>query len=426
MADNGARLISAVHLATQKLSSAESVEETLQEVLELCVQAADAFGGTIYIHDAVNRRLEFRHVVPASVREKLPVKDIADDFGIAGKVFQTHEAVITFAEQQSAPGSAGGTLVTDRVDIEAATEVTVRSMLTAPLMVAGMEPIGVVQVINKRDGDFTQQDLEVVETVGSVSAMAYLNLLLREQVSRAASLMGMGKVSHDIGNLAAALHSSLMLVEPALEGLEGESSVVEEALGDLRESIDRIVGYSRLISDLSAGRAIRPTLAPGNFARCVEDAASYLETEARRSGVALNYEISEAAESLFDPQFIFRIVQNLVGNAIKAVRESVPQEELEKGEGTVYGSVTVRCFSHDGMRVIEVQDTGPGMPEAVVQRILRGNATSQWASSGGSGWGTKIVLELTSALGGTLEIESKVGAGATFRVLLPSQVVTEQ
>ena len=433
MSEREPRLISAVHLATQKLSSATSVDDTLKEVLQLCVDAAGADGGTIYIHDPAARRLKFRHVLPEAIREKLPFTDIADDFGIAGEVFGSCKASVT--SQAKAPTREGNG--SSRAEIEEATQVFIQNMLTAPLMVAGMEPIGVVQLINKRDGDFDQQDLEVIETVGAVSAMAYINSTLREQASRAASLMGMGKVSHDIGNLASALHSNLLFLEPMLQGLQEHedaspeiksyADLIHVAFNDLKESIDRIVGYSRLISDISAGRQVRPVKKPGRIAQAVADAAAYLEPEARRNGVAIRYEIEDDHELCdFDPQFVFRIVQNLVGNAIKAVRESLPQEWLDKGynadDPPVYGEVWVRCKCIGDRYRIEVTDSGPGMPQEVVRRILAGNAISQWSSSGGSGWGTKIVLELANALGGEMDIVSEAGSGATFSVSLPREL----
>jgi signal transduction histidine kinase len=390
-------------------------------VLSLCVEAVDAEGGTIYLHDPTRSKLQFRHVLPSEVAAKLQATEIDDDFGVAGQAFQTRSVVITTPSVDSEPEA--------RAEIERATNVRIRTMLTAPLMVAGTEPIGVVQLINKRNGTFNQQDLAVIETVGAVSAMAYTNSALREQANRAASLMGMGKVSHDIGNLAAALLSSLMLVEPAIQAIESEGSASKEledyaahlrdSFTDLKESIDRIVGYSRLISDISAGRPVRPTLRAGNFPQTVLDAASYLEPEARRSGVRLVYDVDPNCQPrLFDTQFVFRIVQNLVGNAIKAVKESAPVDEREDAE---FGTVWVRCSPNGTGYVLEVQDSGPGLREDTVRRILAGNATSQWETSGGSGWGTKIVLELASALGGHLDIASTPGEGATFRVSIPSE-----
>lgn len=402
------RLIEAVYHSTHKLAATTSVEETLHEVLRLCVEAVDASGGTIYIHDPVANRLRFRHVLPEEVAEKLPLRDIPDDFGIAGAVFQSRKAII-------GPAASSG----DRSAIEAATGFVVEEALTAPLMVEGMEPLGVVQLLNRRDADFDESDLQVIETVSAVSALAYINSLLAEQASRMASLEAMGKVSHDIGNLAASLHSHVLLLAPAIEEITigaDTAAYVKEGFASLAESIDRIVGYSRLISDLSAGRPLRPDLKPTRFSDTVREAVSYLEPEARRRGVTLTVTADVEEPTLLDSLYVFRIAQNLVGNALKAVHEA-------KGLG---GHVTVRTFTRDCMHILEVQDDGPRMPEEVRERIVRGMAVSGWRKSGGSGWGTKIVSELAAALGGRIEVDSELGKGTTFRVMLPVVPVPAQ
>lgn len=402
------RLIEAVYHSTHKLAATTSVEETLHEVLHLCVEAVDASGGTIYIHDPVANRLRFRHVLPEEVAEKLPLRDIPDDFGIAGAVFQSRKAII-------GPATSSG----DRSAIEEATGFVVEEALTAPLMVEGMEPLGVVQLLNRRDADFDESDLQVIETVSAVSALAYVNSLLAEQASRMASLEAMGKVSHDIGNLAASLHSHVLLLAPAIEEIalgEETAAYVKEGFASLAESIDRIVGYSRLISDLSAGRPLRPDLKPTRFSDTVREAVSYLEPEARRRGVTLTITADVEEPTLLDSLYVFRIAQNLVGNALKAVHEA-------KGLG---GHVTVRTFARDCMHILEVQDDGPGIPDEVRERIVRGMAVSAWRKSGGSGWGTKIVTELAAALGGRIEVDSELGKGTTFRVVLPMVPVPAQ
>ncbi len=412
MADREQRLISAVHLAIKKLSSTRSVEETLREVLELCVQASGAYGGTIYIHDEGARRLRFRHVLPEEVRSRLPVEDIPDDYGIAGRVFQRRIPEITLTSQGESRGQS---------DIERATEVYVRTMLTAPLMIPDMAPFGVVQLINKQDGDFDENDLAVVETVSAVSALAYMNSLLREEASRAASLLGMGKVSHDIGNLSATLQARLNLLTPLLQTAKQNPSpesisAISESMGELEKSVEKIISYSRLISDLSMGKPLRPQWSLERIPNLVYEATSYFESEARRLNVTLITECEDNHQPVWtDAQFIFRIVQNLVGNALRAVAEKSAGEN-----GKTNGKVIVRAVQDERECTIEVSDTGPGMPPEMVQSILQGTAGSRWATRTGTGWGTKIVRELTCALKGTLEIESALGKGTTFRIKLPS------
>jgi two-component system OmpR family sensor kinase len=197
--------------------------------------------------------------------------------------------------------------------------------------------------------------------------------------------------------------------------------VLDPLFEDLRESTNQIVGYSRLISDLAAGRELRPIKKLAPMADAIRRSAEYLESDGRSQHVHLMLDIDkDAPPTLHDELYIMRIVQNLVGNAIKAVHETVADDS----EG-VFGEVHVHyCFDGEN-HIIEVSDTGPGMDERTAARILSGQARSQWDKASGSGWGTKIVLELAATHDGKVTIDSKPGHGATFRVTLPHDPRTE-
>ncbi len=425
--DTNARLIQAVQLATKKLASTGQFDLLLKEVLQLCVEAVGASGGTIYVHEPATQRLRFQHVVPEDVADKLPTKDIPDDYGVAGQAFQLAKTVIR--EFPPKP---------ELSDFEQATGVVLKNMIAVPLQMEDETPIGVVQLLNKTEGSFNDNDAAVLETVAAVSAMAYVNSRLLEEEARSSSLLGMGKVSHDIGNLAASLYANLSFSELALGGLKDhlKDSEVDESVpmyvetldgmfGDIQKSVDRIVGYSRLISDLSAGRSLRPNKLIAPLAETIQTSAAYLESDGRKNHVALRYEIQDEAPALWhDELYLFRIVQNLVGNAIKAVKETIPDDWRAQVEGlededVILGEVTVRYFFDQDKHVVEVKDTGPGMPPQTAERILKGTARSQWDKGGGSGWGTKIVLELAATHDAKVEIDSEIGVGSTFRVVFP-------
>jgi signal transduction histidine kinase len=421
------QLIRAVQVATRKLAGSGNFDLLLKDVLAICVEAVGATGGTIYIHDPAGKRLRFRHVLPEEIEDKLPQKDVPDDFGMVGTAFQTRTTLC-----QDFPTKSES----ERNSFEEATGVTVRSMVACPLMMQDEEPIGVVQLLNKAVGTFTPTDVAVLETVAGVSTMAYLNYRLTDEASRASTLLGMGKVSHDIGNLAASLFATLSYSGLAMDGLkttlrkqkcedEAHDYVlsIEEMHQDLQKSVDRIVGYSRLISDLSAGRELRPNKVLAPMSETIQTSAAYLETEGRRNHVALRYEIEyNTPPLLHDELYLFRIVQNLVGNAIKAVKETIPDEwaaRYAQDDDAVMGEVIVRYYYADHEHVIEVTDTGPGMSKETAERILAGNARSQWDKGGGSGWGTKIVLELAATHNANVSIDSEPGRGSTFRVAFP-------
>lgn len=423
--DINARLIKAVQLATHTLSGHGEFDSLLKKVLKISVDAVGAEGGTIYLHDPATNRLVFQHVEPPEVEPRLPMKDIADDFGMAGAAFQEKRTLLR--EIPERPES-------EHNPFEVATGIVVRSMVATPLMMEQEDPIGVVQLLNKKDGPFNDTDGAVLDTIAAVATMAYLNYRLQEESTRASTLLGMGKVSHDIGNLAASLYASLSFSEMAIVCLKDslkevaldETSLenleaLDPMVGDLKQSVDRIVGYSRLISDMSAGRELRPNYTLGQMGETILRGSAYLETEARSKHVDLVYDIDlEASETGYDDLYVFRIVQNLVGNSIKAVRETIADEQIDSAsEDDRFGTVISRYRTDGNEHIFEVSDTGPGMPREVANRILSGNARSQWSKAGGSGWGTKIVLELAASHGGKVEIDSEVGAGTTFRVRFP-------
>ena len=426
------QLISAVQVATKKLVGTGHFDDLLKEVLDICVGAVEAQGGTIYLHDPTTKRLVFRHVLPEWVKDKLPTLDIADDYGIAGQAFQSRQtAKMNFPPKPDA----------ERNPFEIATGITVKSIVATPLLIEGGEPIGVVQLLNKLNGEFGEADVAVLDIIASVSTLAYFNHRLTEESSRASTLLGMGKVSHDIGNLAASLYANVSFTEMSLQELEDLAAKEhDEKLAnaieslkpmhtELKNSVDRIVGYSRLVSDMSAGRKLRPRISSQNLSETIHTAASYLESEARLKHIKLNYKIeTDSLPYPHDELFVFRITQNLVGNAIKAVQETVTEgwlKEHENSEDIFCGEVSVIYGFDLNRRWLEIVDTGPGMSNAVVEKILHGNARSQWDKGAGSGWGMKIVLELAQAMQAEVQVDSTLGEGSTFRIIFPNNITPD-
>lgn len=86
-------------------------------------------------------------------------------------------------------------------------------------------------------------------------------------------------------------------------------------------------------------------------------------------------------------------------------------------------TVTVRVRREPGAGVVEVVDDGPGIPREAQARLFEGFSRADTSrargSGGGAGLGLTIVDALVGAHGGSVELESTPGQGATFRVRLP-------
>ena len=136
-----------------------------------------------------------------------------------------------------------------------------------------------------------------------------------------------------------------------------------------------------------------------------------LQGDAAERGLFLRYEESASRDPIdADPQRLKQVVINLVGNAVKFTRE---------------GGVTVRVPAWPGTRraaAIEVVDTGIGIPEDAQARVFEAFQQVDATTSrefGGTGLGLAISHELCERMGFSLEVESAVGRGSTFRIRLP-------
>ncbi|MGH2394094.1 MAG: sensor histidine kinase, partial [Candidatus Limnocylindria bacterium] len=92
---------------------------------------------------------------------------------------------------------------------------------------------------------------------------------------------------------------------------------------------------------------------------------------------------------------------------------------------TEKGSVTVSALARDGRFRIAIRDTGPGIAEADQARIFEEFQqvdTSSTRKKGGTGLGLAISRRIVEMHGGTIAVESQLGAGATFRIDLPIQL----
>jgi two-component system OmpR family sensor kinase len=117
-----------------------------------------------------------------------------------------------------------------------------------------------------------------------------------------------------------------------------------------------------------------------------------------------------AAPVTGDEARLRQVVSNLVGNAIA---HTPAGSAIRIGVGTV-----------DGRAVLELADTGPGLPQdaaaRVFDRFYRADTSRNRDQGGGAGLGLAIVWSLVTAHGGEVTLETSPGAGATFRISLPA------
>jgi signal transduction histidine kinase len=214
-------------------------------------------------------------------------------------------------------------------------------------------------------------------------------------------------VSHELRTPIAAMRTFNELLQgPAGEDPETRFEFLEAEAGQLAR-LDWLAQNLLELSKLDSGLVLMD-LRPDDLRASVESATEQVEPAARRRGVSLAIDLPDApVRVMHDPQRIGQVVANLVANAVKFTQRG--------------GSVRVAVSGvRDGATIV-VRDTGAGIPgdelPHIFERFYRGARAEERSS--GSGLGLAIVKSIVDMHGGRVSVESRVGAGSTFRVWLP-------
>jgi signal transduction histidine kinase len=148
-----------------------------------------------------------------------------------------------------------------------------------------------------------------------------------------------------------------------------------------------------------------PADARADLRETVQGVVEDVRSEAEAQGVAIAVEPFETRTVTCSAGVLTSLVANLVRNAVKHIDDAAVRE------------VTVRARDAEGFVHIEVQDTGPGIPEplqaSVFEPFFRASAAP------GTGLGLATVKKLVTAQGGRVGSESKPGSGSIFWFELP-------
>jgi two-component system sensor histidine kinase BaeS len=217
------------------------------------------------------------------------------------------------------------------------------------------------------------------------------------------------KIRRDlVASVAHELRTPVAVLQAGHEALlDGVTEPTPEELGSLRDEVLRL---ARMVDDLQTMAAADAAVLQLARERrdLAEIAAAAADSLARRfeaAEVTLDRDLARAPV-LADERWMHQVVTNLLGNALK----------FTPGGGTV----TIRTRQEGGDAVLEVADSGVGIPAdelpRVFDRFWRGQAAAQ---TSGSGIGLAIAAELAQAHGGSLTAASQPGTGTRLTLTLP-------
>ena len=260
--------------------------------------------------------------------------------------------------------------------------------------VAGIRPETLTARLSAAEAPLELQDL--------TASLNALLARLEEAFARLAALSA--DMAHELRTPLHALRlelESLMASEP--------SPGLRDRLGSATESVDHMGAIVEQM--LFLARAEDPTtvldLKDLDLQQALHDAVRPFEILADEQGIQLRVEAEPGSRLCADPTLFRRAIHNLIANAVRHTAE---------------GEVALMGGAQDGFTVIEVRDTGEGIPRSQLSRLGQRFArvdTSRSRATGGTGLGLAIVESILRLHGGDLAIESSPGQGTVLRLRFP-------
>ena len=237
--------------------------------------------------------------------------------------------------------------------------------------------------------------------VGFIWHLVQRNAKLEERRRLAEEMAALGSLA---ANLAHEIRNPLNALSINLELLEEDLSVrhaAPDTVGLARREVGRL---SRLVNDfLVYARPTAPAKEAFATGELLHEVAALLEPTCGKSGVELAVEGGDAAVRA-DRGQMGQVLVNLALNAVQAL------------DGRANKQVVLRAASEGEHVVLEVADTGPGIPDAELARVREAFYTRR---KGGTGLGLAIADRIVTAHGGTLELVNRPGGGLIARATLP-------
>lgn len=236
------------------------------------------------------------------------------------------------------------------------------------------------------------------------------NRLLEERLHFAERSTAMGRlaaaVAHEIRNPLNFVNLSIDHLREQLSAQEARPrGDFERILGTMKSEISRL---NRLVGDfLSFGKPMRLDPRPCALEEVVREVAALVDHKARDQGIALAIETEEGLPSVVaDADLLKTCFLNLMINGVDAMPEG----------GLLSVSVRRRAAGEPGGLVVEVSDTGHGMPPDAVRAAFEPYFSTK---DTGLGLGLALTRKIVEDHGGSIALDSEPGRGTTVRIMLP-------
>ncbi|MGD0350924.1 MAG: ATP-binding protein [Verrucomicrobiota bacterium] len=235
---------------------------------------------------------------------------------------------------------------------------------------------------------------------GMIAPLRYQLTESQATIARQEKLASLGAlaagVAHEIRNPLTAIKFRLYSLRKSLSGTGADNE-------DAQVIADEINRLERIVKDvLQFARPSEPALVAVPPQRILQEVHDLLKPQLEKAAIELKLEPSETAWVRADTHQIKEVLINLIQNGADSIGRK--------------GTITLRAHNEDSSVVLEVADTGKGIPAEVQKRLFDPFFTTK---EGGTGLGLPIAARIVEKHGGELRYQTQIHRGTTFAIVLP-------
>jgi len=401
-----AALVEISRMVTSSLNLDEVLRATIKGIREILRVET----GSLVLVDAEADRLVFRTTFSP------------EQGWMSGRTIQPGEGIVGYVVRTGEPQLVNDVARDPHFSPEADEEpgVVAHAILCAPLKIHE-RVLGAIEVINKIGGEFTGEDLELLQAMAASVAAAVENANLyselaefarelersQAQLVQAEKMAAIGRLAaslaHEINNPLQAIHNSLHLsLHRGLD--EGKRA---QYLSMAQGEVQRLIEIVQRMLDFY--RPSRGGAAPADLNSVVENVLALAEKRLQHGKVRVHTHLSPGLPLLpIVADQISQVFLNIVINAI---------EDMPAG-GDLY--LETQLAEGGEWVLVNFRDTGVGMSPEQVANLFEPFYTTK---PDGTGLGLAISYGIVERHGGTIEVSSRPGQGTTFVVKLPVRPV---
>lgn len=374
--------------AAELVNSNIRVDEVLKNIIDVAIDLTHADRGTLYLVDKERNELWSLIAVGDEMREiRLRIGE-----GLAGFVAKSGETINIKDVRQDARFNA---------DFDKKSGYTTRNMICFPIKNNKQEIVGVLQLINSKNGEFTKRDEEFLAALSIHSAIALNNAELVEKLLQGERVQSLGKMANF---LIQDIKKPILVSKRYAEHLRSKALPPDtlQIVDMLLEQIVQVADLVQTTSSYSEGKTVLRVLTV-SLNNTLNDYASRVEqyVESRHCQIVSDYDKDVTVK--LDVKEYFQIYMHIVKNACDAMPDG--------------GKIFISTKRTDKKVEIRFKDNGLGIPDGFKEKIFE--PFMSYGKKEGTGLGLAITKKIIEAHNGTIAVQSSLGEGTTFTVALP-------